>query len=272
MRAFQFQIAVVACLAILSLNGCLDDSEQTIIGPAYRPHSENATVFRKALETATIAVYPSIVRTLEETSYSVKSQQQIVSLLNDKQITTAVARAIPVDPGVLVSGPQWAIFQNDMHKIADELKRQKSDTNYSLVMAIVFPPGNQSIFGIHCYIINHKGENAFSFLLNSHHPLFVEANLTARNSSETSRAMLIEKATRVGLHALIKQLEAPEPKKSANQQGYTITTQKISPFDKDVDRIFIITSLHKRLMPVFMHSFKHSLISAFESNGVEAVV
>jgi len=55
-------------------------------------------------------------------------------------------------------------------------------------------------------------------------------------------------------------------------EGYSITTEKDSSFDKKVGRIFVIAKVEERLKPVFAHSFEHSMISAFQSNGVDAIV
>lgn len=56
------------------------------------------------------------------------------------------------------------------------------------------------------------------------------------------------------------------------EEGYSITTEKDSSFDKKVERIFVIAEVEERLKPVFAHSFEHSMISAFQSNGVDAIV
>ena len=210
MREFLFLRAAAACLTMLLLHGCAHEAAKNISDPAYRPPSENAAEFIKALKTATVAVYPSILRTLEETSYSVKSQQQIVSLLNEKQVTAAVAETSPIDPGELKGKSQWDMFQNDMQTIAEELRSHKSAAQYSLVMEFLFPPGNHAVFGIQCYVFDQHRENAFSFLLNSHHKLFVDARLSVGDSSAASREKLIEKATKVGVTALIQQVNAPD--------------------------------------------------------------
>lgn len=55
-------------------------------------------------------------------------------------------------------------------------------------------------------------------------------------------------------------------------EGYSITTEKDSSFDKKVGRIFVIAKVEERLKHVFAHSFEHSMISAFQSNGVDAIV
>lgn len=51
-----------------------------------------------------------------------------------------------------------------------------------------------------------------------------------------------------------------------------ITTEKDSSYDKKVERVEVIATVEEPLIPVFAHSFEHSLASAFEMNGVEAIV
>jgi len=52
---------------------------------------------------------------------------------------------------------------------------------------------------------------------------------------------------------------------------YSINTEKDSTFNKKVERIFVIAQVEKSLIPAFAHSFEYSMISAFQSNGVDAV-
>ena len=272
MRLFQLKTRFVFCLAVLVLQGCVSQNDKHNLAPAYRPHSENSSAFLEALKRARLSVYPSIVRTIEGTSYSTKSQQQIIERLREAQLTTLVEEKNQLDPGKLTGKSQWEIFINDKQGIVEDMQRQGVKGDYSLVMEILFPPGNQEVFGIHCYVLDSQGENAFSFLLNSHHQLFSDAKLRADDASLASRELLIEKATRVGVSAFIQQVSAPLDPQSWRQDGYTITTQNISAFDKNVEKLFVVVQLHKDLVPVYMHSLKHSMESAFETNGVKATI
>ena len=175
--------------------------------PGFRPESELAAAFLESVKSAKVAVYPVIIRTVAGTSYSEDSQKQVVSMLNEKQVTAAVAKADTIDPGELKGEGQLALFQNDLKTIAEQLKGFDSDADYSLVMEVLFPPLRPAVFGIHCYVYDRQGENAFSFLLNSHHKLFVDADMTAEDSSEASRAEMMEKATKVGVTALMQQID-----------------------------------------------------------------
>lgn len=51
-----------------------------------------------------------------------------------------------------------------------------------------------------------------------------------------------------------------------------ITTEKDSSFDKKVELLEVNVNVEEPMIPVFAHSFEHSLVSAFEMNGVEALV
>ena len=53
--------------------------------------------------------------------------------------------------------------------------------------------------------------------------------------------------------------------------GYSITTEKDPAFDQQVERVFIVASVEEQLGDVFANSFEHSLVSALQENGVEAV-
>ena len=270
MSPFQFLIRLIACLAIL--NGCTSHIDNHQIAPAYRPHSENALAFIQALNTVKLSVYPSIIRTSDGTSFSIQSQRQIVKRLNEEHVTTVVVKDNRIEPGLLKGKSQWEMFVNDKQNIVEHLKQLKPDTRYSLVMEFLLPPGNESIFGIHCYIFDQEGKNAFSFLLNSHHQLFVDAKMIAVDSSAASRTILIDKATQVGITAFIQQVRTPLVQNDLKQDGYTISTKKVSAFEGDIKKIFVVTQFHERMVSIFMHSFKHSLRSAFESNDINAIV
>jgi len=272
MRSFQFIVRVIVCLAILILSGCTPQVDSHQISPAYRPDSENALSFIQQLNTVNLAVYPSIIRTLDGTSFSTQSQQQIIELLNEAQVTKVVAKSNLIDPGEMKGKSQWEMFVNDKQSIVEHLKQLRPDIQYNLIMEFLLAPGNESIFGIHCYIIDQEGENAFSFLLNSHHQLFVDAKLIAGDSSAASRALLIEKATQAGVSAFIQQVRIPLVQNVQEQDGYTITTRNVSAFDGEVKKLFVVTQFHERMVSIFMHSLKHSLKSAFESNDIDAIV
>ena len=201
------RVVVTLCLAALASAVQAHEGGEAIPYPGFRPQSTHASEFVESLDSAQIAVLPTIVRTIKHTAHSFASQEQIVAFLNENDLGTATAVRKQIDPGIVQHRPQWEIFQNAMQSIAAALEGQGSDADYTLAMEVILAPGNQAVFGIECYVLDRQGRNAFSFLLNSHHKVFVEANLIARDSSEAARTRLIAAATRVGVTALKAQVD-----------------------------------------------------------------
>jgi hypothetical protein len=268
MRTLPFR-ALVICLALLGLHGCANGTHDHAVSPAYRPASEASEQFLQTLAAATVAVYPSVIRTADGNSYSTKSQQQIVNLLNQKRITRAQSAVGNISLPPPKREAQWAMFMQGLHAAADSLAGVGRDADYSLLMDFVFAPGNQAIFGIHCYILDRQVNNVFSFLMNSHHRPFVEADLVAGDTSAAARAQLVQKATQVGVTALIQQASKPPPQDTRSRQGYSVDSQLLTKPDEKVTKIFVVTRVDEPLVHVFMRSFRHSLVSAFASNTVE---
>jgi hypothetical protein len=183
------------------------ETEEKVEDPGFRPESTQASAFVASFDSATIAVYPSIVRKVERTAYSYGSRELIVAALRSRTTGTTVVSNRRIDMGVLRGRSQWEWFQGGIEAVSREIDKKTPDADYSMVMEILFPPGNEYVFGVHLYVLDRHGENAFSFLLNSHHRSFVEADLVVTDSSEDARTRVIEKATQLGLAALEAQLE-----------------------------------------------------------------
>ena len=262
---------IAACLTILSLSATAHEPEKTIQDPGFRPQSEHAQAFLDSLNVTTVTVLPSIVRRADRSAHSFASQRQIVDSLIDVQIANAIAKPKRIDLGPMPGQSQWEIFQYGAESIAESLEGYETGTDYTLVMEFLVP-GNQAVFGIQCYVLDQQGRNAFSFLLNSHHQIFADANLVAENSTEAARTRMIEDATRLGVAALIQQIRRPPPQQTEAQNGYSATAETLINLDHEVERVFVVAKLHERLVHVFMHSFKHSLTSAFQTNDVDVTV
>ena len=200
--------AIILVLSLLPIAYAHETAEKSPY-PGFRPDSESGAAFVAGIKTAVMRVYPTIIRTPTNTYFSIESQQQIVKFINDSKFTTVTTDSSKVDPGELKGAAQFEWFMNDMAVIGKAIQSRAIDDDYILVMEVLFPParGNrQSVFGIHLIILNAEGENAFSFLLNSHHQMFVDADMIVDDLSEKSRAELIRKATEVGLQALVLQM------------------------------------------------------------------
>ena len=209
MKAFTSTV-IAAALIALCPSSRTDEREEKSPYPGFRPECEGAAAFVSDVKNAETAVFPTIIRTPTNTTFSTDSQQQIVSFLNHKKVTRAAPDRRELSPGDIKGRGQFDWFQNDMAVLGSELRKQKIEADYVMVMEVLFPPtrGNrQEVFGVHCILLNDEGGNVFSFLLNSHHQAFVDAGMAAEDQSEKSRSELIMKATAVGLEALVQQIE-----------------------------------------------------------------
>ena len=96
-----------------------------------------------------------------------------------------------------------------MQTIGEQLEEYDEDVDYIVVIEVLFSPsgqGDAKVFGIHVYVLDSGGENAFSFLLNSHHESFSEAKLRASKNTAKSREQLAIKSTKIAMKALKQQI------------------------------------------------------------------
>lgn len=206
LRSLLPALGLALGMLLCPMSSLADETGQTIPDPGFRPPNEYAAEFIDTVGTVKIAVLPTLVRRVERTAYSYASQEQIVAFLNESGIATATMRSRRIDLGRLQRRSQWDIFQSGAQSIATELENYDTGADYTLVMELLVP-GDQAVFGIDVYIMDQQGRSAFSFVLNSHHELFADAKLVAKDSSESSRQTMLENATRVGLVALKMQIE-----------------------------------------------------------------
>lgn len=216
----RLALLLAAFCTVLITGGCPSANHDQVSTPAYRPQSPHAARFVETIGSSRITVYPTIVRTPSETAYSIDSQRQIVAFLGQQVTTSAVSASRRLAPGAHNSPPQWDIFVADLARIGDQLKATPTATGYHLVLEVIFPPNSPSVWGIHCFVLDHQGNNAFSFLLNSHHALFQAGALATPDPSDAARDRLVANATRVALKALERQLEAPADDTAADDPGY----------------------------------------------------
>ena len=203
----SYQAAMVFLAFVMAIPVLAHETQEKVEDPGFRPESGQASAFIESFDAATIAVYPSIIRKVDRTAYSYTSRERIITSLNDGGTTTAIVANSRINMGVRHGRSQWEWFQNGIQAVSREVQKKARDVDYSMAMEILFPPGNQYVFGVHIYILDRNGENAFSFLLNSHHRSFVDANMVVEDSSEAAHTRVIEKATQLGLAALRAQID-----------------------------------------------------------------
>jgi len=191
-------------------------TEEKIPAPGYRPESEHSTSFLSSIGTCRMVVFPTIVRTKSTANddfimnCNKASQQTILKHLTKKDVAETNACMTELDLSRAEGKAQWDFFQSSMKLMADQIKQSNMETDYHLAIEIIIVPrpnGRLAVFGIHVYILDQAGHNAFSFLLNSHHQLFVDAELNVEDTSKEAIEKLIADSTRVALQALEQQIQ-----------------------------------------------------------------
>ena len=175
--------------------------------PGFRPESPLAEAFVESLDDAEVVVLPTVVRGPEWITHSVASQRLIVELLDEDGQVTATTGERRIDLGAAPHESQWALFQNALETMAAAVDRGRSGGDYTLMMEVLFQPGDRIVFGIQTYLVDGQGRNVFSFLLNAHHEVFKTAELVASDDTDEARETVVAKATRVGVMALEAQLD-----------------------------------------------------------------
>ncbi|WP_405232542.1 carbohydrate binding domain-containing protein [Lentisalinibacter salinarum] len=206
---------ITAALALAAATSPLSahEPEQLLDVPGFRPDSPQAAAFVEALDTATIAVYPTLVRRADRTAVSYRSQAEAIEQLEAAGIS-AIRRNKRIDLGRILHASQWEIFQADMPRIADVVRRGQTEARYHLVLEFLLPVSDDWIFGIECYVLDAAGNNAMSFLLNSHHRAFAEAGLATEDETEAERVAMVSRATAAAVRALLANIELQRDKMS----------------------------------------------------------
>ena len=196
---------VVSFVSVLWLAAAAHQADQTIPYPGFRPPSSHSDTFLESLDSASIVVLPTIVRRDKRTAHSFASQARISAFLNEEGMGKASMKQRRVKMLPLQPVSQWDLFQYGLDTVAHALEGYDTGADYTLVMEMLLPV-DHVVWGIEVYVLDREGRNAFSFLLNEHHEMFVDAKLQARDSSEKARTQMIDDATAVGLTALQQQI------------------------------------------------------------------
>ncbi len=95
-----------------------DDVREMLDTAGYRPYAAHTAEFVESLDTATIAVHPTMVRRETRTAVSFRSQAEVIEKLNAAGIN-AVRGGRRIDLGPLSGTSQWEVFQRDMADVAE---------------------------------------------------------------------------------------------------------------------------------------------------------
>jgi hypothetical protein len=225
-RTLALQCGTTLLLVLsLAIPATADETEKKLGAPGFRPASERADTFVKSVGSARIAVFPTVVRKVgggagEVRSYDRASQEEVLQLLKQNHIGNGDALDRQIEPADLVklkAKSQWGIFESGMDALGKEVAQAKIQSDYALVVEVVMlstPPKGLAVWGVHCYVFDRNGANAFSYLLNSHHKMFVEAGLNTQDVSPKGQQELVTKAVHTAVTALSQQVNEASPAKA----------------------------------------------------------
>jgi len=163
--------------------------------------------FYHSLKEKGITVFPGVVKNDNGTTYHLASRDTIASFFQNRGVSSVHLADVEVGLGGLEGlNSQWALFERSMPLFSDHLKTNPIDSGYALMAEYVVEETINVIHVIQCYILDSDGEDAFSFLLNSHHKLFTDARL--ETEAVKSRDESIGKGADVIVKALQYQFEA----------------------------------------------------------------
>jgi len=187
----------------------IDSSEfnslnKNISNPGFRPESDLEQSFINSYKESKFIIYPTITRAIDTTTWSkLLSKEFAENLIRDEKLNVGLNENL-LNPGKLIGNNQFEFFKNDMERLGNEIKMKNEKIDYCIIPEILFGPkreGTLFVFGIHIFILNNEGENVFSFLLNSHHELFIEAKLYAYNPNENDLEELKKRCLDIGVKA-----------------------------------------------------------------------
>jgi len=172
--------------------------------PGFLVESDLNQAFINSYKESKFIIYPTITRAIDTTNWSeLLSETFSQKLKRDENLDISLNKDL-LNPGELIGAGQFEFFKNDMERLANEVRLKKEESDYFIIPEILFAPKSSEtlfVFGIHIFILNKEGENAFSFLLNSHHELFIDAKLYAYSPNESDLEELKQRCLDVGIKA-----------------------------------------------------------------------
>ena len=205
-----------ALLLILAApaTGISQGGEKSTGPPGYRPESDRSETFLKGVGSTSITVFPTIIRTRAGTSYDRATQGEIVRFIGNNELARAVPLERQIDPGELQGRFQWAVFQSGMNALGKQVVKEKLPSGFALIIEVLVTPTPSkglAVGAIHRYVLDREGATAFSFLLNSQHPLFQDAALRTQDGSAKGQGELVAGAVRTILNAFKQQVADARP-------------------------------------------------------------
>jgi hypothetical protein len=171
------RISFTVLLAFACITLCLqaNETEEKTPAPGYRPESKYAKAFVNSVGVSQLVAYPTVVRIKTPDGIVMSHNRESQKTILDHLIKNQIIDPNGLDLTQIEGQGQFDFFQSSMKQMAKQIKQP-----YHLATEVIIiqrPNNHLGVWGIHLYILDHAGHNAFSFLLNSHHRILVDAKL-----------------------------------------------------------------------------------------------
>lgn len=201
-------LRLATALLLLPAAAAAHESKTAKPAPAYRPDAEKQEAFLKDVGEARVAVLPVIVRSSAGTAHEAGAAERIAALLNERGLAEARVVEGEVDLNAVTAPVQWAVFEQGLELVGAHVASSTPACDYAMVVECLITRrrgGGQAVGGLQCYIVDARGANAFSFLMNSHHMLFRDAQLRAEDTA-AGRESLVNRCALLAAEALRRQI------------------------------------------------------------------
>jgi hypothetical protein len=188
-------------------------TDSVVFGPqgyGWRQGTGEPTAIPKSrLGSISVTVFPTITHVVwfgegedGQNSYSqeydAESALVLQSFLLDREYASVEVSRDPLlvpEP----SGGQGRVMENGLATFGSYLREHPISTDLAVMVELIvtsleWDDDGQGVWAIQCYILDSEGDDAFSFVLNSHWALFNDADMFSDNRSDSARAELVSKA------------------------------------------------------------------------------
>jgi len=129
--------------------------------------------FAQALPTASVTVYPAVVRSASPQDHDPQAAERIAARLR-----TCGAAARTSDEHVIITGGwrtnQSAMWRQSAGAFQQHVRTHPIDTDYAVLAEYLIGARGEAL-GIHAYVVDAQGQLVGGLLLNSHNRLFAKA-------------------------------------------------------------------------------------------------
>ena len=184
------ELALLGLLATI-VSGCHIRSDEDVAAER---------TFRENLGNTAVTVFPASLRDGKGGRHHDAAANELANFLNAEKLATAEASAAHIPLSGSASYSQTKIYSASIREFRAWLRDHPITADYAVLPEYLLD-GQDRPIGVHAYVLNRDGAEAFGIILNSHHP-----------SYKTIKPQKIDDATRVLIEGLRAELKKSEGK------------------------------------------------------------